>query len=91
MADFSIIVPHKGKTDLLRRALASIPLSPRIEVIVVDDASDRTQEEKDNYPGLDREGCRVIFTTEAGGSRVRAGNDYICVRQPLKRWLPRTN
>ena len=35
MADFSIIVPHKGK---------------------------------DNYPGLDREGCRVLFTTEAGGA-----------------------
>ena len=84
MADFSIIVPHKGKTDLLRRALASIPLSPRIEVIVVDDASDLTQEEKDNYPGLDREGCRVIFTTEAGGAGFARN---VGLRHATGKWL----
>ena len=81
---FSVIIPHYGIPELLRRCLASIPQREDLQVIVVDDASDLTQEEKDNYPGLDREGCRVIFTTEAGGAGYARN---VGLRHATGKWL----
>ena len=36
---FSVIIPHYGIPELLRRCLASIPDRADLEVIVVDDCS----------------------------------------------------
>ncbi len=37
--DFSIIIPHKDSLDCLPRVLNSIPISNRIEIIVIDNSS----------------------------------------------------
>lgn len=39
--DFSVIIPHKDSTDSLSRLLNSIPLSRHIQVIVVDNSTNR--------------------------------------------------
>lgn len=68
MIRYSVIVPNRNHPDLLRRALASVPRRDDIQLIVVDDASDPTLVDMDRYPGLERPGCQVIFTTEGKGA-----------------------
>ena len=68
MKRYSIIVPNRDHPELLRRALSSIPYREDVEVIVVDDASDPSVIDRQNYPGLERADCRVIFTTEGKGA-----------------------
>ena len=69
--DFSIIIPHYNIPDMLERLLKSIPLKDNIEVIVVDDKSDKNIDRleliKKNYPNvvfLDN-----ILSKGAGNSR----------------------
>ncbi len=54
--DFSIIIPHYNIPDMLERLLKSIPLQDNIEVIVVDDKSDKNLDRlellKHNYPNV---------------------------------------
>ena len=64
----SIIIPTKNLFSLLERCLASLPRRSDIQIIVVDDSSDMTPEEKAHYPGLNDPGVEVIFTTEAKGA-----------------------
>lgn len=68
MKRYSIIVPNRNHPELLRRALDSIPMREDVEVIVVDDASDPSLVDKSSYPGLERDDCQVIFTTEGKGA-----------------------
>lgn len=65
---YSIIIPNRNHPELLRRALESIPFRNDVEVIVVDDASEPEQMDMEHYPGLDRPGCKVIFTSEGKGA-----------------------
>ena len=64
----SIIIPTKNLFSLLERCLASLPRRSDIQIIVVDDSSDMTPEEKAHYPSLNDPGVEVIFTTEAKGA-----------------------
>jgi len=57
--NYSIIIPHYNIPDQLRRLLLSIPVKEDLEVIVVDDKSDKKLEE------LNR--CRIEF--ESSGCR----------------------
>ena len=41
MIDLSIIIPHYNSPDTLQKLINSIPVLPQIEVIVVDDNSDK--------------------------------------------------
>ncbi len=68
MIDYSIIIPSKNLPDLLRRALASIPRRDDIQVIVVDDDSDPSIVDFDDYPGLDDPRVEVVFTKEGRGA-----------------------
>ncbi len=45
MCSISIIIPHYNSTQLLRKLLHSIPCSDNIQIIVVDDKSDREREQ----------------------------------------------
>ena len=65
---FSIIVPHKNTLQLLQRCLDSIPRIDGLQIIVVDDNSDLTSEERAAFPGLDREDTEVYFTHEGQGA-----------------------
>ena len=65
---FSIIIPHKNSIKLLQRCLDSIPDRDDLEVIVVDDNSDLTMEDRHLFPGLDKPNTSVVFTTESRGA-----------------------
>ena len=64
----TIIIPTRNIFDLLARCLASIPRRDDIQIIVVDDASEMSQQQKDSYPGLNDPHVEVLFTHEAKGA-----------------------
>lgn len=64
----TIIIPTKNLFLLLERCLDSMPRRSDIQIIVVDDASDMTPEEKATYPGLNDPNIEVVFTTQAKGA-----------------------
>lgn len=68
MKTFSIIIPTKNSPNLLSRLLASIPHRKDLEIIVVDDNSDPNIVDFSNYPGLNDNNTKVIFTKEGRGA-----------------------
>lgn len=74
MINYSIIIPTKNIPNLLIRCLASIPERDDIEIIIIDDNSDSSKVDFDNYPGKDRKNTKIIFSNEnkgAGAARNR--------------------
>ena len=67
MINYSIIIPHKNIPDLLRRCLDSIPRREDVQVIVVDDNSDPTMVDFNDFPGLGEPCVEVYFTKEGKG------------------------
>lgn len=70
--NYSFIIPHRNSPDLLLRCLNSIPEREDIEIIIVDDNS-----EKGLKPIVERRDTKVILlssdqSTGAGGARNRA-------------------
>lgn len=68
MTNYSIIIPHKNSVELLQRCLASIPSRSDIQVIVVDDNSTLTEQERLHFPGTDRDNVTCIFSQDGGGA-----------------------
>lgn len=66
--NYSIIIPHRNCIKLLQRCLDSIPDREDLEIIVVDDNSVLTNEERKCFPGIDRPRTRVFFTTDGLGA-----------------------
>lgn len=66
--NFSIIIPSRNVTDLLRRCLDSIPHRDDVQIIVVDDNSDPGIVDIEHYPGLNEPCTEVIFTKEGKGA-----------------------
>lgn len=64
----SIIIPHRNIPQLLCRLLDSIPVDERIQVIIVDDNSDRSVVDFAAFPGVDRPYTEVFFTHEGRGA-----------------------
>ena len=65
---FTIIIPHYGIPELLRRCLDSIPVRDDIQVIVVDDRSPDFDTYRGRYPDLFREGVTWLQTPHNGGA-----------------------
>jgi len=65
---FSIIIPHKNTPQLLERCLNSIPNREDIEIIIVDDNSDPTKVNFNNYPGINNERTTIVFSKEGNGA-----------------------
>ena len=66
--DISIIIPHKNTPKLLSRCLRSIPVDPKIEVIIIDDNSDPVFVDFKNFPGTNREHTTITFSKNNGGA-----------------------
>ena len=49
---YSIIIPHKNIPQLLQRCLDSIPFRGDVQVIVVDDNSDSSIVNFENFQGI---------------------------------------
>lgn len=67
MYNYSIIIPHHNIPKLLERLLYSIPIRDDLEVIIVDDNSDKEIVDFEHFPGLGRKNCKVIFDKKGGG------------------------
>ena len=65
--NYSIIIPHRNIPELLVRCIDSIPERDDIQVIVVDDNSDDTDNYCDYYPVLFRSGIEVYYSKEGKG------------------------
>ena len=80
----TVIIPNRNILHLLSRCLDSVPRRDDLQIIVVDDASDLSDDEKKSYPGLSDPAVEVIFTTEGKGAGYarniamdRAGGEWI--------------
>lgn len=65
---FSIIIPHYGIPNLLRRCLASIPVRDDMQVIVVDDDSPDFPTYSERFPELFRPEVTWVHAPRNGGS-----------------------
>ena len=65
---FSVVIPHRNCTSLLKRCINSIPERDDLEIIIVDDNSNVEQVDFDHFPGLNRKNTKVIFTKEGKGA-----------------------
>ncbi len=68
MPTFSIIIPHHEIPELLQRCLDSIPDTPEVQVIVVDDNSSEDKVDFTHFPGLCRKYTECIFDRDGGGA-----------------------
>lgn len=68
MINYSVIIPHHNTPELLQRCIDSIPHRDDVEIIIVDDNSDPTIVDFDNFPGNDRTNVFHIFTKEGRGA-----------------------
>lgn len=66
--NYTIIIPHKNISNLLRRCLASIPRREDIQIIVVDDNSDPEKVDFNHFPGMGEPYVEVYFTKEGKGA-----------------------
>lgn len=64
---FTIIIPHKNIPNLLNRCLDSIPRREDLEIIIVDDGSDKNIVDFDAFPGKGRENTKIILNKEGHG------------------------
>jgi len=65
---YTIIIPHKNIPDLLIRCLDSIPEREDTQIIIIDDNSDSTVVDFNNFPGRDRINTEIIFSKEGKGA-----------------------
>lgn len=84
MITFSVIIPHHDIPNLLQRCLDSIPDTPDVQVIVVDDNSSPEIVDFKDFPGTGREFTTIIYD-KAGGGAGRARN--IGMQQAVGKWL----
>jgi glycosyltransferase involved in cell wall biosynthesis len=69
---YSIIIPHKNTPHLLQRCLDSIPQRKDVEIIIVDDNSDSSIVDFNEFPGNEREDVFVFFNkSNIGPGRAR--------------------
>lgn len=86
MYNYTIIVPHKNCPILLQRALNSIPLNDDIQVIIIDDNSDPTIVDFENFPGLKRKNTIVVFD-KSGKGAGRARNIGLSKIENNTKWV----
>lgn len=68
MINYTIIIPHKNTPKLLRRCLDSIPVRDDLQIVIVDDNSDPSIVDFNNFPGKDRKGVECHFAKEGKGA-----------------------
>lgn len=65
---FTVVIPHYNSPQLLERCLASIPDTPDIQVIVVDDNSSSDIVDFTHFPGFERENTTIIYNKNNKGA-----------------------
>ncbi|MGV8093834.1 MAG: glycosyltransferase family A protein [Mangrovibacterium sp.] len=62
MYNFTVIIPHKNIPGLLQRCLDSIPLRDDLQIVIVDDNSDASIVDFNNFPGVNRPNTEIFFS-----------------------------
>ena len=65
---YSIIIPHYNTPSLLVRCLNSIPIRNDIEILIIDDCSDKAIVDYENFPGLNRFNAKIFYMEERYGA-----------------------
>ena len=65
---YSIIIPHKNTPELLKRCIDSIPCREDTEIIIVDDCSDSSIVNFDNFPCNERKDVRIFLNNKPIGA-----------------------
>lgn len=68
MINYTIIIPHKNTPDLLAYCLSTIPERDDVQVIVVDDNSDASKVDFENFPQWKGVYYECYFTKEGKGA-----------------------
>ena len=68
MINYTIIIPHKNTPDLLQRCINSIPIRDDLQIIIIDDNSDPTIVDFNNFPGNNRQNTKIIFNKDGLGA-----------------------
>lgn len=84
MYNYSIIIPHKNLPKLLERCLGSIPERDDVQVIVVDDNSDESFVDFNNFPGKGMGHVQVVFDKTSRGAGYARN---IGLRKAVGKWL----
>lgn len=82
--NYTIIIPHKNTTDLLRKCIDSIPKRDDVQIIVVDDNSDEDKVDFEQFPGLNEERTEVYLTKEGKGAGYARN---IGLQHALGKWI----
>ncbi len=81
MINYSFIIPHYNKPDLLQRCVKSIPQRDDIEIIIVDDNSD-----EDKKPTINRRGVEIVFL-DASQSKGAGRARNVGMKKAHGKWL----
>lgn len=81
---YSIIIPHRNLPQLLQRCLDSIPSRLDVQIVVVDDNSDASLVDFQNFPGLNHPQVTLIFN-KLGRGAGHARN--LGMERALGKWL----
>lgn len=68
MINYSVIIPHKNTPSLLQRCIDSIPQRDDIQIIIVDDNSEKEKVDFENFPGNNRKNVEIYLTKEGKGA-----------------------
>ena len=68
MFNFTIIIPHKNTPNLLQRCLDSIPIRDDLQIVIIDDDSEPSIVDFQNFPGKNRSNVDIFFTKEGKGA-----------------------
>ena len=81
---YSIIIPHKNTPNLLSRCVASIPKRDDLQIVIVDDNSDPSIVDFDNFPIKNDERTVIIFDKSGKGAFFNASscNSITYVNRP---------
>lgn len=66
--NYSIIIPHHNTPDLLQKCIESLPARDDIEIIIIDDNSDPSIVDFNNFPGTNRQNTHIVFDKDAKGA-----------------------
>lgn len=67
MKNYSFIIVHHNIPSLLKRCIDSIPFREDVEIIIVDDCSDKEFVDFDHFPGAAREDTKCVFLSKNCG------------------------
>ncbi|MBQ2912596.1 MAG: glycosyltransferase family 2 protein [Bacteroidales bacterium] len=68
MINYSIIIPHRNTPELLRECISSIPNREDLQIIIVDDNSDSSIVDFNNFPGVLRKNMDIVYSKRGKGA-----------------------